>query len=163
VDERDRIEAARLLYERAVFDGDATALDRADRALDSVEAELSLARGRVLHGRHLADRREGVAEAGVADELALFERSASLCRRSGDQRREAEALLWLGIFHQVRREDNATAAPLLARAAELATLVGDRLTLSYVVSAVAAAAAVGSAVGSVLAARWGSGGWSSSG
>ncbi len=133
MDERDRIEAARLLYERAVFDGDATALDRADRALDSVEAELSLARGRVLHGRHLADRREGVAEAGVAgDELALFERSARLCRRSGDQRREAEALLWLGIFHQVRREDNTTAEPLLARAAELATLVGDRLTLSYV-------------------------------
>lgn len=133
MDERDRIEAARLLYERAVFDGDATALDRADSALDSVEAELSLARGQVLHGRHLADRREGLAEAGVAgDELALFERSASLCRRSGDQRGEARALLWMGIFQQVLREDNATAAPLLTRAAELATLVGDRLTLSYV-------------------------------
>ncbi len=133
MDERDRIEAARLAYERAVFDGDATALDGADRALDSVEAELSLARGRVLHGRHLAHRRGGPAGAGAAgDELALFERSARLCRRGGDQRGEAEALLWLGIFHQVIREDNTTAEPLLTRAAELATLAGDRLTLSYV-------------------------------
>ena len=112
MDERDRIEAARLLYERAVFDGDTTALDRADSALDSVEAELSLARGRVVHGRHLADRRGGPAGAcGGGDELALSELSASLCRRNGDQRGEAEALLWMGIFHQVLREDNATAAP----------------------------------------------------
>jgi hypothetical protein len=36
----DRIERARLLYERSVFDGDASALAAADRELDAVEADL---------------------------------------------------------------------------------------------------------------------------
>jgi hypothetical protein len=45
----DRIEAARLLYERAVFTGDADALTTADRELDGVEA--ALARGRIIHPR----------------------------------------------------------------------------------------------------------------
>ena len=40
----DRIERARLLYERAVFGGDADALATADRELDAVEADLALAR-----------------------------------------------------------------------------------------------------------------------
>ena len=43
-----RIDHARLLYERAVFDGDADALGIAGRELDGVEADLALARGR--HG-----------------------------------------------------------------------------------------------------------------
>ena len=43
----DRIERARLLYERAVYGGDASALETADRELDAVEADLALARGRV--------------------------------------------------------------------------------------------------------------------
>ena len=50
----DRIERARLLYERAVYGGDADALATADRELDAVEADLSLARGRVIHTRFLA-------------------------------------------------------------------------------------------------------------
>jgi hypothetical protein len=50
----DRIERARLLYERAVYGGDASALETADRELDAVEADLALARGRVIHTRFLA-------------------------------------------------------------------------------------------------------------
>jgi len=39
----DRIERSRLLYERAVYGGDADALETADRELDAVEADLALA------------------------------------------------------------------------------------------------------------------------
>jgi hypothetical protein len=48
----DRIEQARR-YEPAVFDGDASGdvLATADRELDGVEADLALARGRILHTR----------------------------------------------------------------------------------------------------------------
>ena len=52
----DRIERARLLYERAVFDGDAAALATADGELDAVEADLALARGRIMHTRFLQQR-----------------------------------------------------------------------------------------------------------
>ena len=40
-----RIERAGLLYERAVFGGEAGVLETAGRELDAVEADLSLARG----------------------------------------------------------------------------------------------------------------------
>jgi hypothetical protein len=47
----ERIENAMRLYERAVFEGDAAALAEAGRDLDGVEADLALARGRLLHVR----------------------------------------------------------------------------------------------------------------
>jgi hypothetical protein len=47
----ERIENARRLYERAVFDGYDAALAEADRGLDGVAADLALARGRLLHTR----------------------------------------------------------------------------------------------------------------
>lgn len=112
------------LYERAVFGGDGGALAAADRALDGVEADLALARGRVAHARFLDQR---VEEPG---ELALFERAATLYRDLGDSHGEAEALFWVGTFHQVVRDDHGTALPLFERARELAA--GDGLTLSYV-------------------------------
>ena len=52
----ERIERSRLLYEKAIFTGDAGALTEADRGLDAVEADLALARGRLIHGRFLAQR-----------------------------------------------------------------------------------------------------------
>ncbi|WP_377268594.1 tetratricopeptide repeat protein [Peterkaempfera sp. SMS 1(5)a] len=122
----ERIEQAELLYERAVFGGDAAAPDTADRVLDAVEADLRLARGRVVHARFLADR---VADAG---ELELFERAAELYERLGDIRGQGEALFWVGIFHQVVRDDTEAALPVLRRALELAGQAGDRLTTSYV-------------------------------
>jgi tetratricopeptide (TPR) repeat protein len=121
----DRIERAGILYEQAVFRGDRDGLASAERDLDGVEADLALARGRVLHARFLQDRAEDPRE------LALFERAAELYDALGDGRGAGEAVLWAGIFHQVVRADAATAVPLLDRARELATAAGDRLTLSY--------------------------------
>ncbi|MEV4011528.1 hypothetical protein AB0J35_13580 [Nonomuraea angiospora] len=123
----ERLERARELYERAVFGGDVAVLETADRGLDGVEADLALARGQVLHARFL-DGQGGPGE----EELGLFERAAELYRTVGDVRGEGEALLWVGIFHQVVREDEAPAAAAFERAQELATQAGDKLTLSYV-------------------------------
>jgi hypothetical protein len=38
-----RVERSRLLYERAIFTGDAAALAEADHELDAAEADLALA------------------------------------------------------------------------------------------------------------------------
>src|SRR5580692_5718363 len=127
----NRIERARLLYERAVFDGDAGALATADAELDGVEADLALARGRVIHTRFLAQLDEG-SERAIEDpgELALFERAAKLYRQLADVRGEAEALFWIGCFQQVVRRDDHTAVPILERSRELAEQVGDKRTMS---------------------------------
>jgi tetratricopeptide repeat protein len=121
-----RLLRANELYERAVFRGDDAALVGADRELDGVEADLALARGRVMHARFLARRVEDPAE------LPLFERAAGLYQRVGDGRGEAEALFWVATYHQVIHDDHDTAAPVLRRARELAASAGDDLTLSYV-------------------------------
>ncbi|HEY7429314.1 MAG TPA: hypothetical protein VH641_01135 [Streptosporangiaceae bacterium] len=127
----ERIRQARLLYERAVFGGDAALLADGDRELDAVEADLAVARGRFVHTRFLLRRDEDPASA-TADphELALFERAARLYQALGDVRGEAEALFWVGCFHQVARRDNATAGPVLERSLELASLAGDKVTMS---------------------------------
>ena len=131
----DRIELARRLYERAVFQGDdgTDPLAIADRELDGVEADLALARGRIRHTRFLAQRDDD-PERAVADprELALFERAAELYRDRADPRGEAEALFWIGCFHQVVRRDDQTAVPILERARALAVQAGDYRTLSEV-------------------------------
>jgi len=82
----DRIERAGLLYERAVFGGDAGALATAKRELDGVEADLALARGRIVHVRFLEGRDEDPRE------LALFERAVRIYRMLGDARGEGETL-----------------------------------------------------------------------
>lgn len=126
VGERDRLTVALQAYERAVFGGDASGLEAADRDLDAVEADVALARGRLLHARFLQDRSEP-----DDTELALFERAIELYRRLGDTRAEGEASFWIGMFHQVVRGDEATARPALERAYELSAATGDDLTLSY--------------------------------
>ena len=120
-----RIERAKHAYERAVFDGDPAGLAHAVQELNAVEADVALARGRLLHAQFLADQHEDLAE------QALFERAAQLYQMLGDVRGEAEALFWIGTFHQVIRHDNETAVPALERSRELATQVGDKLTTSY--------------------------------
>lgn len=121
----ERIERAQELYERAVFADDAGALATADRQLDAVEADLSLARGRVVHARFLETRSEDPRE------LELFQRAARLYSSLGDVRGGAESLFWIGTFHQVVRDDNEAAVPDLDHSYELATQAGDKLTMSY--------------------------------
>ncbi|MER7247097.1 tetratricopeptide repeat protein [Kribbella sp. NPDC000426] len=113
------------LYERAVFNGEHDGLPAADRALDLVEAHLLLQRGRILHCRYLDSRVE------QPEELPAFERSADIFRAAGDRRGEAEALFWIGCFHQVVRDDNHAALPSLTAAADLSRATGEQLTLSY--------------------------------
>ncbi|MEU3452772.1 tetratricopeptide repeat protein [Micromonospora sp. NPDC006766] len=127
----ERIERARELYEEAVFGGRSAALAIADRTLDAVEADLALARGRVLHARYLEEKVEDPRE------LELLERAAELYQRLGDPRGEGEAWFWMGCVHQVIRGDEEAAAPAFVRARELATLASDELTLSYVLRHIA--------------------------
>ena len=121
----ERIERARDRYDRAVFGGDDSGLATSERELDAVEADLALARGRLLHAR--------VLDGGAEDprELPLFERALRLYRSVGDPRGEGEASFWVGIVHQVVRHDNDAAVPYYTRARELAGQVGDDLALSY--------------------------------
>ncbi|QNE17092.1 tetratricopeptide repeat protein [Kribbella qitaiheensis] len=121
----DRVVRARELYEQAIFAGTEGVLAKADAELDAVEADLALARGRVLHGRFVACDKEDPAE------LPLFQRSAELYRKLGDQRGEAEALFWIGCFYQVVWKDDDGAVDALTRSADLARESGDKLTLSY--------------------------------
>jgi len=125
--EDDRLVEARTQYERAVFGGFEEAVGIGERALDGLEADLALARGRLLHARWLAEREDDPRE------LAELERAAHLYRELGDERGEAEALFWIGTYHQVCHRDNDSALPPLRRSYELAVKVEDRLTQSYTV------------------------------
>ncbi|MBB5874006.1 tetratricopeptide (TPR) repeat protein [Allocatelliglobosispora scoriae] len=122
----ERLLRAREHYELAVFGGDRGMLARADHELDGVEADLALARGRILHARFLEHR-----DLEDPRELALFERAAHLYHHLDDVRGEAEAHFWIGCVHQVVRQDDEAAVPALRRSRELAAQAGDKLTLSY--------------------------------
>ncbi|MFC6083247.1 tetratricopeptide repeat protein [Sphaerisporangium aureirubrum] len=125
----DRIGLARTLYERAVFSGDVSVLADAERGLDAVEADVALARGRILHARFLNERGSGGSSpAEDPAELPLFERAIELYRALGDVRGEGEALFWIGCLHQVIRRDNEAAVPELEQSRRLAAQVGDKPT-----------------------------------
>ncbi|WP_250007641.1 tetratricopeptide repeat protein [Actinoplanes sp. M2I2] len=123
----DRIQLARDAYRRAVYSGDAGALPDAERALDAVEADTALARGKLLHARFQHAPDDAVTAEDPA-ELPLFERALALYRALGDTRGEAEALFWIGCLHQFIRRDNESAVPHLDRAHRLAAEAGDRGT-----------------------------------
>ena len=127
----ERVERARLLYERAVFNGDTGALAEADRELDAAEADLAVARGRIMHTRFL-HQRDADPDRTSEDprELTLFDHATQLYRSVGDARGEAEALFWVGCFYQVVRRDNDAAVPALERSFDLASQAGDKLTMS---------------------------------
>ena len=116
----ERIERARLLYERFVFGGDSSVLAVADRELDAI-----------MHGLFLERRNEDPVQLDEDPrELALFERAAQLYQGLGDVRGEAESLFWVGCFHQIVRRDNDATVPVLERSCELAARVGDKPTMS---------------------------------
>jgi hypothetical protein len=79
----ERVRRAGLLCERAVFTGDAGPLAEADRELDAAEADLAVARGRLMHTRFLLRRDQDPAAAEEdPGELPLFECAAGCTRRS---------------------------------------------------------------------------------
>ncbi|HYN97337.1 MAG TPA: tetratricopeptide repeat protein [Pilimelia sp.] len=127
----DRIERAREVFERAVYTGDTSALVDAEEALNAVEADTALARGKILHARfQSAPGDAGSLTAEDPAELPLFERALELYRALGDTRGEAEALFWIGCLHQFIRRDNETAVPHLERSYRLAAETGDKWTQS---------------------------------
>jgi tetratricopeptide (TPR) repeat protein len=127
----ERVRQARLLYERAVFTGEAEALAEADRELDAAEADLLVARARLMHSRFLLRRDQDSASAEEdPEELRLFEHAAELYRALGATGGEAEAVFWVGCFHQVVRRDNAAAVPILEQSLKLATQAGDKAVMA---------------------------------
>ncbi|MGW3127181.1 tetratricopeptide repeat protein [Streptomyces sp. NPDC001123] len=125
--EQDWVVQAGELFEAAMFGGDASALDRSDDVLDAVEARLSMARGKVLHVRFLNGLDEN------SQEVVFFERAAELYRRLEDVSGEADALFWVGCWHQVVKGDGATGRPYFEQSYALAKSVDDRMTMSYAV------------------------------
>lgn len=124
----DPLTRADLLNEQALYTGSAAASRRAAEELDRAEAILSLGRGRVLHAQYLAEN--GDENPG---ELTAFERAVELARRLRDRALEAQALLWVGVVHQVLRGDQSSSLPYFNRSYELARGVGDVITMSYAV------------------------------
>ncbi|MFB6721342.1 tetratricopeptide repeat protein [Kribbella sp. NPDC056345] len=122
----ERVGRACEQYERAIFQGDVTGLAGVDRELNAAEAELALARGKLLHAHFLDGR-----EQEDPRELELFRRSLELYEALGDERGRAEALFWIGCFHQVVRDDAESALAALESSAALARQSGDQLILSY--------------------------------
>ncbi len=123
----ERVSRAGQLYERAVFTGDTGLLAEADRELDAAEADLAVARGRLMHTRFLLRRDQDPAAAQEdPGELALFEGAARLWQALGDVRGQAEALFWVGCLHQVVRHDNTAAVPVLEQSLKLASQAGDK-------------------------------------
>jgi hypothetical protein len=124
----DPLLRADLLNEQALFAGSSQARELAARELDRAEARLQAERGRILHARFLAER-------GDEDprELEHFEASLELARRAGDERLEAWARFWIGIVHQVVRDDQGTSLPHFEAAYTVARECGDSLLASYAV------------------------------
>jgi tetratricopeptide (TPR) repeat protein len=126
----DRLEQCREAYERAVYGGDASALTDSERALDAVEADTALARGKILHARFQSAPADGGDSPAIEDpaELPLFERALELYRALNDAPCEAEALFWIGCVHQFIRRDDETAIPYLERSRRLAAETGNKQT-----------------------------------
>jgi tetratricopeptide (TPR) repeat protein len=124
----DPLLRADVLNEQALFTGSAGAREAASRELDRAEARLLAERGRVLHAAFLAER-------GEEDPLELehFEASLELARRAGDERLEAWARFWIGIVHQVVREDGPASLPHFEAAYTVGREAGDSLLASYAI------------------------------
>jgi hypothetical protein len=123
-----RLADLRSLYDSATFGGDESAIARSEGVLSSLEADLSMARGRLAHARFLAGSERAEADRG---ELAQFERAAELYGSVADEPGLAEALLWIGIAHQVVSGNLEAASEPLHHSYELARSADDLLTLSY--------------------------------
>ena len=122
-----QLRAARC-YDDATFGGRPELVAEGERELDAVEADLALARGKLLHARFL-DSRDNPDER----ELALFEKAAGLYRKLDDRAKLADALFWMGCCHQVVLDDESTALDFFHESYDLAAEVGAGLVRSFAV------------------------------
>lgn len=123
----DPFERADLLNEKALFTGSAGAREAAGRELLRAEARMLQERGRILHAAFLAERKEDPRE------LELFCRSLELAREAGDERLESWAEFWIGIVHQVVRDDQDRSLPHFQAAYDWAKAQSDTLLQSYAI------------------------------
>jgi tetratricopeptide (TPR) repeat protein len=124
---QDPLERADILNEQALFTGSAEAREAAARELLRVEARLAQEQGRILQAAFLSERTEDPRE------LELFCRSLELAREAGDERLESWAEFWIGIVHQVVRDDHDRALPHFQAAYDWAKAGGDTLLRSYAI------------------------------
>lgn len=119
---------ADILNEQALFSGSAVARAAATRELDRAEARLEMERGRVLHATFLRDRAEEDPR-----ELAHFEAALEAARRARDPILEGWAWFWIGIVHQVVRDDHEASLPQFEAADGAARAHGNDLLASYAI------------------------------
>lgn len=102
--------------------------------IDRVEADLSLARGRLIYEQFLRSGPGGFPAPGPdgSSALPLFRRAAQNYRELGDSTGEREALFWVGVLDQVLNRNLPAALDALRRSHELAQEAGDLLLLSCV-------------------------------
>ena len=119
---------ADILNEQALFSGSEAARVAAARELDRAEARLEMERGRVLHATFLSER-------GDEDpaELAHFEAALAAARRAEDPLLDAWSRFWIGIVHQVIRDDQDAALPHFEAAYAAAKEHGSAMLASYAV------------------------------
>ena len=113
-----QLRAARC-YEDATYGGRPELVVDGERELDAIEADLALARGKLLHARFLDGR-----EVRDERELPLFERAVELYRELDDRTKLADALFWVGCCHQVVLQDEASALDYFHAAYDLAAELG---------------------------------------
>jgi tetratricopeptide (TPR) repeat protein len=122
-----QLRAARC-YDDATFGGRPERVLEGEDELDVIEADLALARGKLLHARFL-DGREHVDER----ELPLFEKAAELYEKHGERAKLASALFWVGCCHQVVLGDESTALDFFHASYDLAAELGADLVRSEAV------------------------------
>ena len=121
----DPFERADILNEQALFTGAAEAREAAAIELKRAEARLLQERGRILHAAFLSEREEDPRE------LELFCRSLELAREAGDEQLESWGEFWIGIVHQVVRDDHEKSLPHFQAAYDWAKESEETLLRSY--------------------------------
>lgn len=122
------------LHQIESHDWDPQEWARSGTLLDRLEANLSLARGRLIYEQYLRSGPGGYPAPGADGSPALwfFRRAAQLYRELGEDEGEREALFWVGVGEQVLHRNYPAALEALGRSRKLAQASGDRLVLSAV-------------------------------
>jgi len=129
----ERTRSTSSLFQIESHEWSAAAWERSERWLAEIEANLSLARGRLAYERFLRSGPGGYPMPGASGDAAMphFRRAAELFRALGDDRGEREALFWVGTLEQVLHQDFPAAREALERSRDLCATT-DLLVLSCV-------------------------------